>query len=175
MTVRAHRGVQHSLSQDGTVVPNVKNLPKIRLKNSWNWWIILLTSSEYEVHGMTGNGSYLNMQQLAWKNGMENSCGHFFLKWANSSGHFLEVEFSWTLLVNSRWHFLSTRIAVLGGIFVNISLVNSSRHFWMVITNSTNTVGQPTTQGVQGRGENPARFSEHCSVSGQGVQGRSPC
>ena len=27
-----------------------------------------LTSFEYEVHGMTGNGSYLNMLKLALKN-----------------------------------------------------------------------------------------------------------
>ena len=27
-----------------------------------------LTSSEYDVHGMTGNGSYLIIQKLAWKN-----------------------------------------------------------------------------------------------------------
>ena len=35
-----------------------------------------------------------------------NSCGHFFSKWVNSSGHFLRV--------NSRGHFLSTRIPLLG-------------------------------------------------------------
>ena len=37
----------------------------------------------------------------------------------------------------------------------------------MVIKNSANTVGQPM-QGV--RGQSPARFSENCSVSGQGVR-----
>ena len=57
-----------------------------------------------------------------------------FSKWANSSG------------VNSRGHFLSMRIPLLGWIFMDIFLVNSSGHFLMVITN---TVGQPT-QGVRG-------------------------
>ena len=30
----------------------------------------------------------------------------FLSKWANSSGHFLRYEFSWTLLVTSRGHIL---------------------------------------------------------------------
>ena len=47
------------------------------------------------------------------------SRGHFFSKWANSSGHFL-----------------STRILRLGWIFVDIFWVNSSGQFLMVITKS---------------------------------------
>ena len=63
----------------------------------------------------------------------------------------MDNDFLWTLLVTSPWvnfrgHFL----------------VNSSGHFLMVITNSANTVGQPT-QRVPGKA--PARVSEHCSVS----------
>ena len=45
--------------------------------------------------------------------------------------------------------------------------VNSSGHFLMA-----------PMQWCQCRGcggEAPARFSEHCTVSGQGVQGQSPC
>ena len=50
-----------------------------------------------------------------------------------------------------------------GRILVDIFWVNSSGHFLMVITNSANTVEQPT-QGVWG--EASARLSEHflCQV-----------
>ena len=53
-----------------TVVPNVKNPPKIRMKKivkltDHTCACNDLTSFEYEVHGMTGYGSYLNMQKLA--------------------------------------------------------------------------------------------------------------
>ena len=72
---------------------------------------------------------------------METSREHFFSKWANSSGHFLRV--------NSSGHLLSTTILLLGRIFVDIFGLNSSGHFLMVITNSANTVDQPT-QGVWG-------------------------
>ena len=85
--------------------------------------------------------------------GTVNSRGHFFSKWANSSGYFLRV--------NSRGHCLSTRIPLLWWIFVDIFWVNFSGHFLMVITNGANTVGQPQL-GV--RAESPARLSEHCSV-----------
>ena len=66
----------------------------------------------------------------------------FFSKWMNSSGHFQRMNF--------RGNFLSTRILLLGCIFVNIFWVNSSGHFLMVITNSANTVDQPM-QGVRGQ------------------------
>jgi hypothetical protein len=47
--------------------------------------------------------------------------------------------------------------------------VNYSGHFLVVITN-----GRSANAG--GAGVNaPARFSKHCFVSGQGVQGGSPC
>ena len=67
------------------------------------------------------------------------SRGHFFSKWANSSGHFLRLN-SCGHLVTFRGHFG----------------VNYSGHFLMVITNSAN----PVDQGV--RGKAPARLSEHC-------------
>ena len=44
--------------------------------------------------------------------------------------------------------------------------VNSCGHFLMVITNGATAVGEVCKA--------PARFSEHCTVSGQGVRGRSP-
>ena len=56
----------------------------------------------------------------------------------------------WILVDTFGEFFLSTRIPLLGWIFVDIFLVNSSGHFLMVITKSANTVGQPM-QGVQGR------------------------
>ena len=46
--------------------------------------------------------------------------------------------------------------------------MNSSGHFLMVITNSANTVGQPT-QGVPVAGEKPLQGLANTSVSGQGV------
>ena len=36
-----------------TVVPNVKNLPKFRLKNSWNWRIILVPATIWQVLNLT--------------------------------------------------------------------------------------------------------------------------
>ena len=49
-----------------------------------------------------------------------NSRGHFFSKWANSSGHF-------------------QRIPLLRWFFVDIFWVNSSGHFLVAITNGANT------------------------------------
>ena len=51
-------------------------IAKIRqklIKNSWNWLInqwsyYVLKQFEYEVHTMTGNGSYDYLLKLAWKN-----------------------------------------------------------------------------------------------------------
>jgi hypothetical protein len=88
----------------------------------------------------------------------------------------VDSDFSWPLLVNSRRHFLSTRILLLGCIFVDIFLVNSSVHFLMVITNSANAgdagvkplLDSVNTVQCQVRGcgcKVPARFSKHCSVS----------
>ena len=50
-----------------------KNPPKIRLKNSWNWLIILtacnsLTHFEHEAHAFTGNGNDVNLLNIiVWK------------------------------------------------------------------------------------------------------------
>ena len=79
-----------------------------------------------------------------------NYSGHFFSKLVNSSGHFLRVNSLGQFLVNSHEHFLSMRILLLGWIFVDIFWVNSSGHFFMVITNSANTVDQ-AMQGVRGQ------------------------
>ena len=35
-----------------TVVPNIKNPPKIRLKNSWNWRVILLPATIWQILNM---------------------------------------------------------------------------------------------------------------------------
>ena len=64
--------------------------------------------------------------------------------------------------------------------------VNSHGHFLKVITNVANAggagakplLGSENNVQCQVRGcggEAPARISKHCSVSGQGVRGRSPC
>ena len=50
-----------------------KPAKKLDSKNSWNWWIINcgfndLTNFECKEHAMTGNGSYVNMLKLTWKN-----------------------------------------------------------------------------------------------------------
>ena len=79
--------------------------------------------------------------------GMETSRGQWLLVdpfFQNGRILVDKEKFSWALLVNSRGHFLFTRIPLLGWIFMDIFLVNSSGHFLMVITNSANTVGQPT-------------------------------
>ena len=89
-----------------------------------------------------------------------NSRGHFFSKWANSSGHFLRV--------NSRGYFWWILMDIFG---------HENSAFWVivVITNGAYTVGHPT-QGVNTvqchvrgcKGKAPARTSKHCSVSGLG-------
>ena len=87
---------------------------------------------------------------LGWRLFVDNDFWRTrFLKWANSSGHFFEGEFSWPLLVTSRGHSLSMIILLLRWIFMDVFCVNSSGHFLMV-TNSANTVDQPT-QRVRGR------------------------
>ena len=45
-----------------------------------------LTSFEYEVHTMTGNGSYVNLKKLAW----QNSWNH--IKWITFSASFSHMK-----------------------------------------------------------------------------------
>ena len=53
-----------------TVGPNDKNPPKIRSENSWNWRIIIFLQQfdKFWVHAMTGNGSYMKILKLSFKN-----------------------------------------------------------------------------------------------------------
>ena len=95
------------------------------------------------VHGVPVNIIICWWGIMGWRLLMDSDFSWtLFSKWANSNGHFQRV--------NSRGHFLSMRIPLLGWIFVDIFLVNSSGHFLMLITNSANTVGQPT-RGVRGQ------------------------
>ena len=64
-----------------TIGPNGKNPPKIRSKNLWNWFIILmpgtvLTNINYVI---TENGRYyLNLQSFAGKNSWNHFCCTYF-------------------------------------------------------------------------------------------------
>ena len=70
--------------------PNVKNPPKIRLENLWNWRITLVPATVWQifeyvekVQAKAGNGSYKkNMLRLVCKNSW-NQCEHSF-RWVFS-------------------------------------------------------------------------------------------
>ena len=70
--------------------PNVKNPPKIRLENLWNWRITLVPATVWQifeyvekVQAKAGNGSYKkNMLRLVGKNSW-NQCEHYF-RWVFS-------------------------------------------------------------------------------------------
>ena len=71
--------------------PNSKNPPKLR----WKKIVKLtnhtcacndLTNFEYVVHVMTGNGCYVNLQKLAWK----NSWNHFWVNLFSTDFSLLE-------------------------------------------------------------------------------------
>ena len=77
---------------------NCKNPPKITfekfVKLSGHTCVCNdLTSFEYEVQGMTGNGSYLKMQKLAWR----NSWNHFKLTYC------WRVLAIWNQCASRRW------------------------------------------------------------------------
>ena len=80
-------------SHHHTVVRNCKNPPKIKLKNSWNWLIILinvynnLTNFEYQVNKMTVNSNYVKMLKFAWKNSGNNFRWIYFWRVLAISNH----------------------------------------------------------------------------------------
>ena len=64
--------ILYSFAVHGTVGPNGRNLPKIRLKNSWNWLVIVMLATVWQIlnmngHAMSGIGNYMNLLTLAWK------------------------------------------------------------------------------------------------------------
>ena len=69
-----------TVQQQWSVVANSKNPPKISLKKSWNWLIRLVPAIECEAHVMAGNGSFVNLLNLARKNLWKHIKLNFFLR-----------------------------------------------------------------------------------------------
>ena len=90
---------------------------KIREIDGNNCALNVLTSFEYEVHGMTGNRSFLNMQKLAWT----NSWNHFKLT------YFWRVLAIWNQ-IDGHEHFFANSTRLYKEIFefrmIQIFLVN---------------------------------------------------